>query len=232
MVTETRRSHIRELTALQEFVRTLPDNHPLDTAIARYVEHARKSRNLAWSSVSRILQSLIGAFAVLPTYATAKDEEFPPVIISRWPGLRDSLKTAKRLSNVVGIREPESATAKQVSAASTLLKPHDRVFLQMCWLSSQRPGDVVHVRPSFITLEEDKAVIRFVEGKNHAATDPYAIHCVIPQRWLGEWREMIGKRGKFIFDVKTKSARASLMKRVREALRQTRETRGFWSSRQ
>ena len=222
MVTETRRGHIRELTGLQDYVKTLlPKDYPLDMAIARYAEEARRTRNLSWSSVSRILQTLIGAFAVFPNYATGETEEFPPIFISKWPGIRDSLKTAKRLSNVVGTREPVAAKAVQVSDALEHLSSHDQVFLQLCWITSQRPGDVVHVRSAHVQLLEDKAVIRFAEGKNHAATDQYAIHCVVPSAWIGTWRHLLGRGKKFLFDVPTKSARASLMRRVREALRKT-----------
>ena len=221
MVTETRRGHIKELMLVQEFAKTLPANHPLDTAIARYAKHARDTRNLAWSSVSRILQSLIGAFAVFPNYATGDQEEFPPIFINRWPGIRDSLKTAKRLTNVVGTREPVAATARHVTEALHFVDEPERVFLQMCWLTSQRPGDVVHVRTDHVKLLEGKAVIRFAEGKNHASTDQYAIHCVVPEQWLPAWRKQLAKRRKFVFDVPSKTARTRLMRNVREALRKS-----------
>ena len=221
MVTDTRKGHIKELKGLQEFSTTLPKHTPLDYAIALYAEDARRTRDLSWSTVSRILQSLIGAFAVFPNYATGESEEFPPILISRWPGVRDSLKTAKRLSNVMGVKEPIAATAAQVAEAMGFLELHDKVFLQVCWLTSQRPGDVVHVRPCHVRLIEDKAVIRFAEGKNHAATDPYAIHCVIPQPWLPEWKKLMEKKRKYVFEVASKSARASLMTRLRLALRRT-----------
>lgn len=222
MISETRRGHIKELKALREYVQALPLQHPLDMAIARYAEKARDSRKLAWSSVSRIIQSLIGAFAVFPNYATGEDEEFPPIFINKWPGIRDSLKTAKRLSNTVGVREPVAATPSQVTEAFEFLSEHDRVFLQVCWLTSQRPGDVVHVRSEHVSLMEDHSVIRFAEGKNHAATDQYAIHCVVPTDWAPGWRCLLAIKRKFLFEVPTKSARFSLMRRVREALRRTK----------
>ena len=222
MVTDTRKGHIKELKGLQDYAReNLPGNHPLDYAIARYADDARRTRSLSWSTVSRILQSLIGAFAVFPNYATGVNEEFPPILIHKWPGVRDSLKTAKRLSNVVGVREPVAATAAQVAEALGTLDAQDRVFLQMCWLTSQRPGDVVHVRYAHINMIADKAIIRFAEGKNHASTDPYAIHCVVPQQWLADWTKSRSKKRKWMFDIPTESARASLMRRIRVALRKT-----------
>ena len=223
MVTETRRSHIKELLELQAFVSDLPPNHPLDMAIALYAEAARQKRGLAWSSVSRILQSLVGAFAVFPNYATGEHGEFPPVFVGQWPGVRDSMKTAKRLTNTHGTREPAAATAAQVGQAMTALDAADCVFLQMCWLTSQRPGDVVHVRTSHVAMHGEKAVIRFVEGKNHAATEPYSIHCVVPKRWRRQWLELLGRGKRYLFDVPTKSARTSLLRRVRTALRGTRD---------
>ena len=220
MITETRKGHIRELRGLMSFVRDLPDNTPLDHAIAEYAMEAKKSRSLQWSSVSRILQTLIGAFAALPNYLCGDRSTFPPVVITHWPGVRDSLKTSKRLANVHGVREPVPATTVQVAEACRMLDEHDKLFLQMCWLTSQRPGDVVHLRCSHIKLKaDDGVVIRFAEGKNHAATDQYSIHCVVPSGWVRGWRSALTDRRQYVFSVPTRSARAGLMRRVREALR-------------
>ena len=231
MVTQTRQGHIKELQGLKNFVEPLDDNVPLDVAIARYADHARvdrKSRakgNISWSTVSRIIQTLIGAFAVFPNYATGDNEEFPPIVISHWAGVRDSLKAAKRLTNVQGVREPEAATADQVAEALPRLSPHDQVFLSMAWLTSQRPGDVVHVKVAHVVWSGTKAVIRFSEGKNHAATDQYSIHCEVPDQWSGMWKKQLKEaqtaKRKFLFQVANASQRKSLMRRLREALRAT-----------
>ena len=49
--------------------------HKRIPSIVLYVVAAQQKRGLAWPSVSRIFQSLVGAFAVFPNYATGEHGE-------------------------------------------------------------------------------------------------------------------------------------------------------------
>ena len=173
-----RRTHVNELLKLSEFVKKQPDRSVhMQVLIDMYVQKRRVDGDLAWSTVSRLVGTLIGAFASLDYYSTYGYH----ISLLKWPAIRDLLIHANRLLAKVGSREPVAATPRKVRRAIEKLNEQghfaEAAALALCWYTAQRPCDVLLLRLGGVkVLDDDKFVIRFREGKVIGRIQAYHIH--------------------------------------------------------
>ena len=220
-----RRGHIRELSRFQKYVKTLSLSTPVDSHLQlyldAYVNKRRLEGTLSWSTVIRVIGSLIGAFAHLDFYMKTGGH----LHISRWPSVRQMLTHATRLAARSGSKEPQAATPAQVNTAIKSLRQTDHeaaAALALCWYTAQRPCDVLLLHSSNVKrVAERRYVLRFGEGKVVGRIEAYHIHVNIPNQYdfdvVNTWLEK-KHHGRFVF-APSMQARRKVIAVVREALR-------------
>ena len=183
VTTGVRRKHVSDLAAFAEFVRKNESSRhaPLQILLANYVQNIRTQRDIAWSTVSRMIGSLIGAFAALPYYSNT-GVSLP---ISRWHAVKELLTVAAREGAATGTREPRAATAAEVKQALDFLNRENRTAeacaLALCWYTAQRPCDVLLLQTDNLSKSgQSKWKARFQEGKVIGKIEAYHIHFRVP----------------------------------------------------
>ena len=200
-----RRNHLNELSKLQQFIKSQQHKSAhLQVYLNLYIAKRRSEAKLSWSTVARLVGSLIGAFAALHYYANGGFH----LSLVRWPMIRDLLTHATRLVAKHGSREPLAAKPKQVHRAIVKLvndgQDGEAAALALCWYSAQRPCDVLLLKMDNIkvTLGErplgegfsgDKFVVKFREGKVVGRIEAYHIHMTVPNLFaataINKWLE-------------------------------------------
>jgi hypothetical protein len=226
VVESVRRGHIAAIAALREYIITygeLAHTAPLDLLVALHIDLQRFGKSWRWSTVSRHAAELIGALAALPLYAPTA----PSIGIANLPHVHALLQTAKRLSHAQGHHEPSICTAHHVVAALTLpsTSPRTRALLALCWVSAQRPCDILQMKTEFLSVTPDGGVtLKIVMGKTAGSQGPHHVHsCVMHpemlsaiQYWLDQAKT--SKRA-FLFPLSSPYHRALVMRELRTALR-------------
>ena len=230
-----RRNHVSELNKLKGFIESHDMRHAhLQVYIDRYVAKRRHEGNLAWSTVSRLVGSLIGAFSNLTSYTLTGFH----IALVRWPIVRDILTHATRLSAKEGSHEPMAASPAQVQRSLKKLVDDghegEAAAMALCWYSAQRPCDVLllllknikatHAQPG--TGDDDVYVLKFVEGKVVGRIAAYHVHVAVPasdelsriilRKWMSQRRR---SRSPTLFDFRNGYHRTKFLTLMRMALR-------------
>ena len=225
--TSTRRTHVAELTRLRDFIEKLDSTKaPLSVLITQFLQDRRTEGELAWSTVSRVTGTLIGAFQSLPYYTT----NGVSLNVGRWHTVKDALTTANRLSASEGTHEPTAAKPQQVATTvgSLMRDKHlaEACALSLCWYSAQRPCDTLLVRTAGLSSSNgDQWKARFQEGKVIGKVEAYHIHFRVPNKKALEAIKkyhLSRKRGKHkqLFEFASAYRRSQFLTRIRQALRE------------
>lgn len=225
-----RSGHHKELCGLKNFiVQHGLEQTNLDISVVQYIQTRRESsrKKLAYSTVSRILGTMIGAFQALPFYT----KYGPSVNITDWPFVKGMAKAVERMTARDGVHEPTPATPVEVGRA---LRNLDRdghldaaALLVGSWYTCQRPSDVLLVETAHVTKPEaeDQYQIGFNQGKTVGRIPPYYINCRIPNeearnQWDHKVSRALNRRQKYLFEFKNRYQRSKLLTTLLAYLRQ------------
>jgi hypothetical protein len=180
VVEAVRRGHVTAIIDLRAYIASHGQpaiSIPLDLLCAMHLDYQRVSKSWRWSTVSRVASSLVGALVALPIYAP----HAPSINAAAWPHLHALLQTAKRLTTAQGHREPVLCTADHIVAAlAKTTSPRIRAFLALCWLTAQRPCDILNVKPAHITLLPNGDLsIKIVAGKTTGSQGAHHVHSCV-----------------------------------------------------
>ena len=148
--------------------------------------------------------------------------------VAKWPRVKAMLATAKRLGTLQGSRQPEMLVHRQIhQMAEHERDDGTRALLALCWVSAQRPCDVLQLRFDDVTLDANgKLRLRFRAGKQVGSQGMHHIHTAATDtvlrdaiRKFVEQRRADGNGNAFIFPAGTAYLRAQRVRKLREAIR-------------
>ena len=226
-----RRGHVAELAKLATYIiDTGCQEIHLQLTIAAYLQARRTSRSTpqAWSTVKRLLGSLIGAFAAAPYYFRTA----PSLDILKWPVIADFNTAVNRLSARDGTREPPPASPQDVRRTIDLLNDDEQLdaasLLALCWYTCQRPCDVLLVLTENLTkVSQTGFRMKLREGKTIGRVQPYHIHFKITSTDAREHVENLisrRRRHKRLFSFANAYQRSKILTTLRTYLRNVNST--------
>jgi hypothetical protein len=225
-VTEAvRKAHVADLKLFRDYLRQKPGllRLPLDVLLACHLQRLRSERHWSWSTVGRVASGLVGAFASLPLYGV----NAPSVGLKRLPHFKALMLAADRLSAAAGPREPVAAIPEDVRVAlQHLTSDKAKVALILCWYTSARPCDILHLKDTSVVFPEGNQVrVQITRGKVVNSVGAYHIHTQIAaDDHFALVRRYVESHKGFLFPLRSGYQRQALLTELRLALRKSRPT--------
>jgi hypothetical protein len=223
--TAVRRQHMADLRAFRQYVEALGPAAaaiPLDALLVHHLQLERRQKRWQWSTLNRHAAGLVGALVALPMYAASA----PSLNPATWVHFRAALQTGKRLATAYGPREPIMSTADDVVKALRVGAPLQvNALIVLCWVTAQRPCDVLQMMTSDLKIfEDDKIRLRFNRGKTVGAQGAHHIHTTVsdPSMMATIKKYHAAATGVYLFPICSSYQRTALMTAMREALRRVR----------
>ena len=173
----TRKGHIRELRAFQEYVVARPSHHhlPLDFMAADFIQRRRAAKNHKWSTAESYAGSLLSALSLLWLYS-ADGPHLQPCRRLIFDG---AMTAIKRQAKKQGYDRALPATSADIEQATEALdgNPKLQVSLLLAWYTAARVGNVFSLaRRDFIFGEDRNLTVTFTEHKTQDTIGPFTIH--------------------------------------------------------
>ena len=175
----TMEDHQRELRRFGDYLKSLTPEAlrmPVDVLLAHHFqcEWASSERRTSWQTMVTRMRSVIGAFAMLPVYASTSILLRP----NRFPIFAKMMDTARRKAVEQPGRRPPAATLEDVRAALKHI-PEKRFqwLLIVSWFTSSRPTyDTVYVmKDDFVIDSSGLGVVTFKRSKTARNLGEYSI---------------------------------------------------------
>ena len=175
----TMEDHQRELRRFGEYLKSLTPaalRMPVDVLLAHHFqcEWASTERRTSWQTMVTRMRSIIGAFAMLPVYASTSILIRP----NRFPLFSKMMDTARRKSVEQPGRRPAAATLDDVRAALPhIQEKRFQWLLIVSWFTSSRPTyDTVYVmKDDFVIDSNGLGVVTFKRSKTARSLGEYSI---------------------------------------------------------
>lgn len=225
---QTRKQHI---SLLQDFARLPSEFRHLTVAHAatKMLEDQRQTRSLSYVTVAQKVGAVAAAFNRLPQYTANR---LAPVILNLDHEWKDACRAFRYLSalstNVKKSAVTTEEILKAVRACEALGKMSLAIFFVLLWACAARPGEIVQLESSQVTLHpyEDrdrtaKLSILVTRGKTLKTVDPYTLHTVVPVEFADLLRIYMELRvhEKFLFSLSTSKSRSAFIREARVELR-------------